>query len=316
MYPVPDQAGRYAVVTGANSGTGREAAARLAAAGAEVVLAVRTPEKGEHAAAEIRAAHPGATLQVRRLDLADLGSVSAFADELIAAGRPVDLLLNNAGVMVPPERFATADGFELQFGTNFLGPFALTVRVLPLLLAAGGGARVATMTSSAQNFGRIRFADLNWERRRYRAALAYCQSKLADTLMAVRLAEVAAARGWALASTVAEPGYTRTNLQTAGASIGRDRPRRAFGTNLPFLPKQEAEAGAEPLLVAAVDPAAGNGDFFRPGGRLHLVGPAERATLPHRARNSAVARRLWAEAERLTGVALPEPDQRHRQPAT
>ncbi|MBA3907608.1 MAG: SDR family NAD(P)-dependent oxidoreductase, partial [Pseudonocardiales bacterium] len=124
MYAVPDQAGRYAVVTGANSGTGREAAARLAAAGAEVVLAVRTPEKGEQAAAEIRAAYPGATLQVRRLDLADLGSVSAFADELIEAGRPVDLLLNNAGVMVPPERFATADGFELQFGTNFLGPFA------------------------------------------------------------------------------------------------------------------------------------------------------------------------------------------------
>jgi NAD(P)-dependent dehydrogenase (short-subunit alcohol dehydrogenase family) len=304
MYVVPDRTGRYAVVTGANSGTGKEAAKRLAGAGAEVVLAVRTPEKGEQAAADIRAAHPAAKLQVRRLDLADLASVRDFADTLAADGRPVDLLVNNAGVMVPPSRMATTDGFELQLGTNFLGPFALTLRLLPLLHAAGQGARVATMTSGVQNFGRIRFDDLNWERRRYLAWAAYAQSKLADTLMAVRLAAIAAERGWELISTVAEPGYTRTNLQTAGASLGRDRPRRAPFTGLP-VPTQEAETGAEPLLFAAADPAAGNGEFFRPGGRWHLVGPSERAKLPARARDAAVATRLWAEAERLTGVSAP-----------
>jgi NAD(P)-dependent dehydrogenase (short-subunit alcohol dehydrogenase family) len=304
MYVVPDQTGRYAVVTGANSGTGKEAAKRLAGAGAEVVLAVRTPEKGEQAAAEIRAAHPAAKLQVRRLDLADLASVRDFAEGLAADGRPVDLLLNNGGVMVPPTRMATADGFELQLGTNYLGHFALTVRMLPLLLAAGPGARVATMTSGAQNFGRIRLDDLNWDRRRYVAWLAYSQSKLADTLLAVRLATIAAERGWQLASTVAEPGFTKTNLQTAGASLGSDRPRRAPLVWLP-IPRQEAETGAEPLLFAAVDPAARSGEFFRPGGRMHLVGAAEKATLPARARDGATATRLWAEAERLTGVTLP-----------
>ena len=305
MYVVPDQTGRYAVVTGANSGTGKEAAKRLAGAGADVLLAVRTPEKGEQEKEDILAAHPTARLEVRRLDLADLASVRQFADDLAATGRPVDLLLNNAGVMVPPRRMATADGFELQFGTNFLGPFALTVHLLPLLLAASPGARIATMTSSLANFGKVRFDDLNWERRRYRAAAAYSQSKLADTLMAVHLATIIESRGWELASTLAEPGYTSTNLQTAGASLGRDEPRRAFLTNLPFVPKQEVEQGAEPLLFAAVDPAARNGDFFRPSGRLHLVGPTEPATIPARGRAPQVAARLWAEAERLTGAAVP-----------
>src|SRR5688500_10793038 len=155
VYTVPDQTGRLAVVTGANSGTGREAAERLAAAGARVVLAVRTVAKGEAARDEILAAHPGAQLEVRRQDLADLASVQEFADALLGDGTPVDMLLNNAGVMAPPTRFTTADGFELQFGSNFLGPFALTMRVLPLLLAAPAP-RVATMSSIAARSGRIR----------------------------------------------------------------------------------------------------------------------------------------------------------------
>lgn len=136
MYHVPDQHDRLAVVTGANSGTGKEAAKRLAGAGAHVVLAVRTPAKGERARDEILAAHPGARVEVRRLDLADLSSVREFTDSLATDGRPLDLLLNNAGVMNVPQRTETADGFELQLGSNFLGPFALTVRLLPLLLAA------------------------------------------------------------------------------------------------------------------------------------------------------------------------------------
>jgi NAD(P)-dependent dehydrogenase (short-subunit alcohol dehydrogenase family) len=139
MYAVPDQAGKLVVVTGANSGTGKEATRRLAAAGAHVVMAVRTATKGEQARDEILARHPGARLEVRRVDLADLASVKEFADGLIAAGRPVDVLINNAGVMAPPTRMTTADGFELQFGSNFLGPFALTVRLLPLVLGYAPG---------------------------------------------------------------------------------------------------------------------------------------------------------------------------------
>jgi NAD(P)-dependent dehydrogenase (short-subunit alcohol dehydrogenase family) len=188
MYEVPDQTGKLAVVTGANSGTGKEAATRLAAAGARVVMAVRTIAKGEAAQAEIRTAHPHAQLEVRRLDLADLAGVQDFADGLIADGTPIDLLVNNAGVMTPPTRFTTTDGFELQFGSNYLGPFALTMRLLPLLLAAPAP-RVVTMSSGMANMGRIRFDDLQWQRR-YRPIAAYAQSKLADLYLARHLATV------------------------------------------------------------------------------------------------------------------------------
>src|SRR5690606_32870157 len=156
---------------------------------------VRTPAKGERARAEILAEHPAARIEVRRVDLAELASVQAFADGLIADGVPVDLLLNNAGVMAPPTRMTTADGFELQFGSNYLGPFALSVRLLPLLLAAPAP-RVVTMSSGTAAYGRIRFDDLQWERRRYSAHLSYAQSKLADLMMTRQLADVAAERGW------------------------------------------------------------------------------------------------------------------------
>ncbi len=155
MYSVPDQAGKLIIVTGANSGIGKEAARRLGAVGARVIMAVRTVTKGEQARAEILAGHPDARLEVRRVDLADLASVSEFAKGL--AGSPVDVLINNAGVMAPPARMTTADGFELQFGSNFLGPFALTVRLLPVLLAAAEP-RVVTMSSGVASYGRIRFA--------------------------------------------------------------------------------------------------------------------------------------------------------------
>ena len=167
MYSVPDQSGRRIVITGANSGTGQEAARRLAAAGAHVIMGVRTVAKGERARDGILAQQPQAQLEVRRVDLADLASVAEFADGLIAEGTPLDLLVNNAGVMAVPSRMTTADGFELQFGTNFLGPFALTVRLLPLLLAAPAP-RVATMSSGMANIGRIHFDDLQYSRN-YRA---------------------------------------------------------------------------------------------------------------------------------------------------
>lgn len=303
MYDVSDQAGKLAVVTGANSGTGKEAAARLGGARARVVLAVRSPEKGEAARAETLERYPGSDLVVRRLDLADLDSVREFAEGMIAEGRPIDILLNNAGVMAVPSHMTTAQGFELQLGTNFLGPFALTLRLLPLLLAAPA-ARVVTMSSGLANFGRIHFDDLHLERR-YRPYSAYSQSKLADLLMAVRLAEIARQRRWPLMSNAAHPGFTRTNLQTAGASLGRDRPQRSIFNSIRIIPSQEPPEGAEPMLYAATDPGAANGGYYGPSGWMGLVGPTTQVRIPQRGRDSGVATRLWAEAERLTGEGLP-----------
>ncbi|MER6193585.1 SDR family oxidoreductase [Streptomyces cyaneofuscatus] len=304
MYAVPDLTGKLAVVTGANSGTGKEAARRLAGAGAQVVLAVRTPAKGEQARTEILAEHPDARVEVRRVDLADLASVEVLADALIADGTPLDLLLNNAGVMAPPTRMTTADGFELQFGSNFLGPFALTVRLLPLLLAAPAP-RVATMSGGTANYGRIHFDDPQWERRRYSPHLSYAQSKLADLMLTRQLADIAAERGWNLLSTGAHPGYTRTNLQMAGASLGRDKPKRSLLNSFTVLPSQLPEQGAEPLLYAAADPGAVPGGYYGPGGRFGLVGPTAPARITRRALDPAANARLWAVAERLTGVSLP-----------
>lgn len=306
MYVVPDQTGKLAVVTGANSGTGKETAKRLAAAGARVVLAVRTVSKGEAARDEILAAHPDAQLEVRRIDLADLASVAEFAAGMIAAGTPIDLLVNNAGVMTPPTRMTTKDGFELQFGSNFLGPFALTVRLLPLLLAAPAP-RVATMSSGAANFGTIRFDDLQWEQTRYRAVGTYSQSKLADLMFSHQLAAIAAERGWNLLSTAAHPGYTRTNLQSAGASLGRDKLPWYHSVLMRFnpIPKQGVEVGAEPLLFAATSAEASAGSYYGPSGFMELVGPSKKVNSPKRSLDVQASTRLWLEAERLTGVTLP-----------
>jgi NAD(P)-dependent dehydrogenase (short-subunit alcohol dehydrogenase family) len=302
MYSVPDQTGKLIVVTGANSGTGKEATRRLAAAGAHVIMAVRTLARGEQARAEILARHPGARLDVRRIDLADLASVQEFADGL--AGPPVDVLINNAGVMAPPTRMTTADGFELQFGSNFLGPFALTVRLLPLLLAAPAP-RVVTMSSGVASYGRIRFDDLQWERRRYRPNLAYAQSKLADLMLARHLATIAAQRDWNLMSNAAHPGFTRTNLQTAGASLGRDTPKRTPFNTFSVLPSQGVEQGTEPLLYAATSADAVGAGYYGPSQWLGLVGPTTTVRIPRSARDSGTAGRLWTEAERLTSAALP-----------
>lgn len=302
MYAVPDQTGRLVVVTGANSGTGKEASRRLAAAGATVLMGVRSVDKGERARAEILAENPAAALEVRRIDLADLGSVTSFADALIAGGRPLDTLINNAGVMAPPTRHTTSDGFELQFGSNFLGGFALTTRLLPLVLAAAAP-RVVTMSSGVASFGRIAFDDLQWERRRYSPMCSYAQSKLADLMMTLELARLADAHEWHLRSIAAHPGFTRTNLQSAGASLGREKPKRSI-VDLPLLPSQDVQQGAEPLLFAATDPDAAHGGYYGPGGRFGLVGPTAIAKIPRRAEDLDVASRLWAEAERLTGAPV------------
>ncbi|MEU6564146.1 SDR family oxidoreductase [Nocardia nova] len=301
MYQVPDQQGKLAVVTGANSGTGKETAKRLAGAGAGVILAVRTPAKGEQARSEILAAHPDARVQVRHLDLADLASVRTFGADLIREGKPVDLLVNNAGVMNVPRRTESADGFELQLASNFLGPFALTVELLPLLLAAQAP-RVATMSSGTANRARIDFDDLQ-SARNYSPTRAYAQSKLADMLMTAHLAALAADRDWRLLSTGAHPGYTRTNLTTSGPNLGGGRPGLLESLAYKVVPSQGTEQGAEPLLFAATDPSATNGGYYGP--RWGLVGPAKSTRLPRPGRDRTVAARLWAEAERLTGVSAP-----------
>ncbi len=301
MPQIPDQTGRRIVVTGANSGTGKETATRLAAAGASVVLAVRTPSKGEEAARDIRSAHPSADVEVRELDLADLASVRRFADGIARDDRPLDVLVNNAGVMAPPKRFETVDGFELQFGTNFLGPFALTNLLLPHLLRAEAP-RVATMSSLAAVFGGIRFEDLQWERG-YNGWRAYGQSKLADLLLALHLHRLTVEQDWRLRSTAAHPGYTRTNLQTAGRSLGRSRPVRSNDRALPFT--QAVEQGSEPLLYAAVGPNAVGGAYYGPAGFGGLTGPTTVASVPRSARSADLARSLWAVAEDLTGTTPP-----------
>ena len=299
MYEVPRQDGRRIVITGANSGTGKEAARRLAIAGAEVILAVRTPSKGEDARAEIEAEAPGARLEVRQLDLADLSSVREFASGIVADGRPLHVLVNNAGVMAPRRRFLTAQGFELQLGSNFLGPFALTELLLPRLLAADDP-RVVTMSSTVARIGRIHLDDLNGDRRRYRRWTEYGQSKLADLLMATRLAEIASERGWKLRSMGAHPGYTRTNLQTAGANLGQEKQRQPT-TRAPFW-TQDVVPGTEPLLFAVADPEAENGAYYGPSNGY--TGPTARLSPPMSHRRSDGAA-LWAAAERLTGTSLP-----------
>ncbi|MBW4095300.1 MAG: SDR family oxidoreductase [Acidobacteria bacterium] len=304
MYQVPLQHGRTIVVTGANSGIGAETAKRLAAAGAHVIMAVRTPAKGEAAAMEIRATAPSASLEVRQLDLADLASVREFSAALLADHRRIDTLINNAGVMMPPTRHETVDGFELQLGTNFLGPFALTNLLLPALLRSPT-ARVATMSSSMANVGRINFADLQ-SRTHYRSWAAYGQSKLADLLLSRHLAGIAALRSWTLMSNAAHPGFTRTNLQVSGASLGKDKPADSIFNKIPLLPSQAAEQGAEPLLYAAADPLAQPRGYYGPDGLFGLTGATKAARLSRRMSNHQVAAQLWAVAQELTGTRPPD----------
>lgn len=298
MYKVPDQNGRRIIVTGANSGIGKESAKRLAGAGAEVVLAVRSPAKGEAARQEILSEVPGAALEVRALDLADLASVRAFAEQVITEGKPLHVLVNNAGVMSPPKRETTVDGFELQFGSNFLGPFLLTNLLLPLLLTADRP-RVATMSSVVADSGAINWDDPNWQRG-YAPMKAYGQSKLADMLMGLHLGELAQSRGWKLLSTLAHPGFARTNLQSSGPNMGTGRESTPFYQKL--IPSMDASGGAEPLLHAIADPGARQSIYYGP--RWYLVGETHHAKIPKSATRSDPAR-LWSLAETLTGVTAP-----------
>jgi NAD(P)-dependent dehydrogenase (short-subunit alcohol dehydrogenase family) len=283
---VPDMTGRTVVVTGANSGIGRAAADALAAAGARVVLAVRDTTKGEAAAA----AMPGNT-EVRRLDLASLESIRAFAADWQGE---VSLLINNAGVMAPPLS-RTADGFELQFGTNHLGHFALT----NLLIEHVTG-RVVTVSSTAHRMGAIDFDDLNWERKPYRRWRAYGQSKLANLLFTAELQRRLDAAGSRIIATAAHPGYAATNLQFHSGSGLMDR-LSSVGNRI-FA--QDERGGALPALYAATADVAGN-SFVGPSGFMEQRGAPKLVGRSAAAKDADAARRLWEVSEELTGVSFP-----------
>ncbi|BBY09217.1 SDR family oxidoreductase [Mycobacterium noviomagense] len=307
---VPDLSGKLAVVTGSNSGLGFGLTRRLAAAGADVVMAIRNRAKGEAAIAEIRATVPDAKLTIKNLDLSSLASVAALGEELNAEGRPIDILINNAGVMTPPERDTTADGFELQFGSNHLGHFALTGHVLPLLRAAEHARVVSLSSLAARQSGKIHFDDLQFEKS-YAAMQAYGQSKLAVLMFARELDRRSREAGWGIMSNAAHPGLTKTNLQISGPSHGRSKPsvmERLYKLSwqlTPFLWQDIAE-GILPALYAAVSPDAEGGAFYGPRGVYELAGGGVKpAKVPARARNDADSRRLWEISEQLTGVRYP-----------
>jgi len=292
---IPDQHGRVAVVTGANSGIGLVAARELARAGGRVVLAVRNAEKGAAAAREIQAAVPGAQVEVGSLDLGSLESVRGFAEWFGSDHEGLDLLINNAGVMAPPRR-ETADGFELQLGTNHLGHFALT----GLLLGRMDGrddARVVTISSGAHRMGRIDFDDLQCERR-YGRWSAYGQSKLANLLFAFELDRRLRAAGSGVRSVAAHPGYAATNLQSAAAP----NPDRLFMAFTNRVLAQSAEMGALPTLYAATHPGLEGGSYVGPDGLFGQRGHPTLVESSAAARDEEVARKLWEASEGLTGV--------------
>ena len=308
---VPDLSGRLAVVTGSNSGLGFGLARRLSAAGADVVMAIRNRAKGEAAIDEIRATVPNAKLTIKPLDLSSLAGVAALGEELNADGRPIDILVNNAGVMTPPQRDTTTDGFELQFGSNHLGHFALTAHLLPLLRAADQ-ARVVSLSSLAARRGRIHFDDPQFEKS-YTPMQAYGQSKLAVLMFARELDRRSKEAGWGIVSNAAHPGLTKTNLQISGPSRGRAKPstmERLYTLSwhlTPFL-WQEIDEGILPALYAATSPQAEGGAFYGPHGIYEAAGGGVTAAkVPARARDDADCRQLWEISERLTGVNYQNP---------
>jgi NAD(P)-dependent dehydrogenase (short-subunit alcohol dehydrogenase family) len=286
---IPDQSGRTAVVTGANSGIGWDTARALAAKGARVIVACRNEDKGRDAEQRIRKQVPNAEVRFESLDLGSLASVRAFADKLGAAEGRLDLLVNNAGVMMTP-RGKTADGFETQLGTNHLGHFALTGLLLESLRRAPA-ARVVNLSSLAHLWGRIVFEDLQSERS-YDPTRAYGQSKLANLLFTRELARRLAASGSTALSAAAHPGSTRTELQ---------RHSRLMAAAVRLVSQLPPE-GALPSLYAATAPDVRGGEYFGPSRMFGMLGPPERARSTPRSQDPAIARRLWEVSEQLTGV--------------
>lgn len=287
---IPNQNGRVAIVTGATSGLGKEAARVLAAKGATVILAVRNKTKGEKVIQEIQRTHPEASLEVIQLDLASLDTVRSFADSFQNQYDRLDILINNAGVMMPPYS-KTADGFEIQMGVNHLGHFALTGLLMPMLKATDQSRIVAT-SSIAHRQGNINFEDIHWEERNYKTGQAYGDSKIANLYFAYELARKLKGESNAPLVTAAHPGWTTTELQRHSTFFNVLNP--IFG--------QRVEKGTLPTLRAAIDPNAESGDYFGPAGFMEMNGYPKVVGSNALSQDEDKARQLWTLSEALTDV--------------
>src|ERR1700682_3535561 len=297
---IPSQYGKTAVITGATGGLGYETALALASAGATVVLTGRSDAKGRTALEWIRAQFPKARISYETLDLASLASVADFAARFAAAYPSLDLLINNAGVMALPKRQVTADGFEMQLGTNYLGHYALTANLLPLLRRAHQP-RVVNLSSLAHRSGAINFDDLQ-SARSYTPRKAYSQSKLAMLMFALELQRRSDAAGWGLMSNAAHPGYARTDLIANGP--GASGLLWQLNKSLRPLMSHSAAAGALPTLLAATSAQAKAGGYYGPNGFYELKGPPAPAKIMPHAKDAVVAARLWDISAALTGVSF------------
>jgi NAD(P)-dependent dehydrogenase (short-subunit alcohol dehydrogenase family) len=296
---IPDQAGRLAVITGATGGLGYETALALAGAHATVVLTGRNAQKGADALARIRAQHPGADISYENLDLGSLASVEDFARRFSGAHDRLHILVNNAGIMMLPTRETTADGYERQFETNYLGHFALTARLLPLLTAGRG--RVVSLSSMIARRGRIHFDDLQLVSG-YNPETAYAQSKLACLMFAGELQRRSDAAGFGITSLAAHPGISSTELIENGMGHNSLAARLKPLTGMFF---QSPAAGALPTLYAATSPQAVPGGYYGPDGFMELRGNPTDAGVPRLAQRLDDAARLWAVSEELAGVRFP-----------
>jgi NAD(P)-dependent dehydrogenase (short-subunit alcohol dehydrogenase family) len=303
---IPELSGRRAVLTGGSDGIGLRIATRLAAAGADLVLPVRNVRKGEAAIATIRRAAPQSAVTLRELDLSSLASVAALGATLRDEGAPIHILINNAGVMTPPERQVTTDGFESQFGTNHLGHVALVAQLLPLLQA--GNARVTSQISIAANQGAINWDDLQWQRS-YRGGSAYSQSKIAFGLFGLELQRRSEALGWGITSNLSHPGIAPTSLLSARPELGRSSDtvgvRVIRWLSARGLLVGTPETAALPALFAATSPEARGGLFYGPSGVGHLGGGPAEQPLYSRLRSPEDAARVWRVSQELTGVPFP-----------
>ncbi|MGY8682986.1 SDR family oxidoreductase [Bradyrhizobium sp. UFLA05-153] len=299
---IPSLDGKTAIVTGANGGLGYETALALAGAGATVILAGRSEAKGQRALELICNRFPNALVAYEELDLARLGSVAEFAGRFAASHDRLDILVNNAGVMALPKRRETADAFEMQLGTNYLGHYALTAHLLPQLRRAQG-ARVVQLASLAHRSGRIDFDDLQ-SKRSYRPWRAYCQSKLAMLMFALELQRRSNAAGWGLKSVAAHPGFARTELIANGPGTGTLSWR--IGRLIQPYISQSAAEGALPTLFAASSPAAQAGGYYGPNGFYELKGAPAPAKIMPQAMDLASAAMLWDASATLTGISFDE----------
>jgi NAD(P)-dependent dehydrogenase (short-subunit alcohol dehydrogenase family) len=297
---IPSQDGKTAVITGATGGLGFETALALAGAGATVVLTGRNDAKGRDAIERIRGQFANAKVSYETLDLANLSSVTDFAARFAASHGALDLLINNAGVMALPKRQITADGFEMQFGINYLGHYALTAHLLPLL-RRGHQPRVVNLSSLAHRSGTIDFEDLQGAKS-YNSFKAYCQSKLAMLIFALELQRRSDAAGWGLISNAAHPGFARTELIANGP--GTSGLLGYLGKLLQPFASHSAAAGALPTLFAATAPAAKAAGYYGPNGFYEMKGPPSPSKIMPRAKDVAVAARLWDVSAALTGVSF------------